>query len=403
MTTEIAKTKIVDIMYRYSNIIAFENNFNELVKVMSNMGQELANADRCTIWLVDKHTNELWTKVGQGLDKEIRIPKTGGIVGAAIASREALIINDPYNDKRFNKEIDKKNNYKTDSILVIPIIDMHDEVMGAFQVINKKADGGFRESDIDNLMLATSMGGKILIAENYEEINKYNEQEQKSAYQKQKSIIVNDLEDDKQFNVKTFYRSADTLCGDTYSIFKTKNGDTLFMLLDAMGHGILPSLTAFAANSTVREHIKKVNNLQELSVELLKSLAEILDDYEQLSYSFFWLKNDFSKIEYISGGTYPVCIKMNNDFKLVKPNNLPIMSFTPSVAIGTIELTDFEGILLYSDGLVEDTGIEMDTNSVHKMYQDDIYDKMTKFLSTTILEDDTTIILATVNKNDKDN
>jgi hypothetical protein len=46
------------------------------------------------------------------------------LVGHVFVSGETLNILNAYNDPRFNKEVDKKNNYKTNTVLVIPIKDM---------------------------------------------------------------------------------------------------------------------------------------------------------------------------------------------------------------------------------------------------------------------------------------
>lgn len=42
-----------------------------------------------------------------------------------------------YNDERFNKEADKRNNYKTNTILCVPIIDVRgNNVVGVIQAVN---------------------------------------------------------------------------------------------------------------------------------------------------------------------------------------------------------------------------------------------------------------------------
>ena len=57
------------------------------------MARDLVGADRCSIWLIDSKTNQLWTKVAHGVD-ELRIPMGQGMVGACIAENTAIVVND---------------------------------------------------------------------------------------------------------------------------------------------------------------------------------------------------------------------------------------------------------------------------------------------------------------------
>ena len=48
---------------------------------------------------------------------------TAGIVGHVCLHNQLENIEDAYKDIRFNKEVDKKNNYRTKTILAVPIRD----------------------------------------------------------------------------------------------------------------------------------------------------------------------------------------------------------------------------------------------------------------------------------------
>lgn len=52
-----------------------------------------------------------------------------------------MIIQKPYEYRNFNKNIDKKTNFKTQSILCLPIIDPSTkELLGVTQLLNKKCE-----------------------------------------------------------------------------------------------------------------------------------------------------------------------------------------------------------------------------------------------------------------------
>ena len=108
---------------------------------------DILNCDRASVFILDEMNRELWTKVAKGT-KTIRIPMDKGIVGHAVTTRKLINIEDAYQTEMFNKEIDKKTNYKTKSILCIPMQDQFGNVIGACQAINKLTKPFFHPEDI---------------------------------------------------------------------------------------------------------------------------------------------------------------------------------------------------------------------------------------------------------------
>ena len=136
--------------------------YEEILMELANMGRHLAKADRCTVWVVDEAKKELWTKVAHGIDT-IHIPMGSGIVGKAIVKKEQMIINDVHANQYFNRDVDKKTGYETHNMMVIPMFNSHNDIIGAFQVVNK-LEGDFDEKDIKYLMLAASYSAETLDA-----------------------------------------------------------------------------------------------------------------------------------------------------------------------------------------------------------------------------------------------
>lgn len=135
------------------NLSAEINLEKLLIKIMEEV-RKILNADRCTVFLYDENTNELWSKVAIGLDDEIRFQADKGIAGHVWKTGEVVNIPDAYKDTRFNPEVDKKTGYKTKSILTMPLLNLYNDVIGVFQVLNKKS-GSFTR-DNENLLSAIS-------------------------------------------------------------------------------------------------------------------------------------------------------------------------------------------------------------------------------------------------------
>jgi response regulator RpfG family c-di-GMP phosphodiesterase len=135
--------------------IAMLNDNEKLLIELAKMARDIAYADRCTIWMFDIKEKKLWTKVAQGVET-ISIASDSGIVGACIQSGESIVVNDVYADKRFSAEIDKATGYQTKTMMVIPMKNRNDDVVGAIQVINKKNDEVFSKLDLSHLKLTAT-------------------------------------------------------------------------------------------------------------------------------------------------------------------------------------------------------------------------------------------------------
>lgn len=159
---ELAPEQMLHIIFNYVSLIASEKDLDRLLLIMANMGRDLILADRCTLWLLDRDTDQLWTKVAHGV-KALTMPANAGLAGHALMKNETIFIEDAYQDPRFNPEMDLKTGYHTKSVLVIPIQDQNGELMGVYQAINKlTTDGVFTPQDMHLLTLAASYSGKAL-------------------------------------------------------------------------------------------------------------------------------------------------------------------------------------------------------------------------------------------------
>jgi putative methionine-R-sulfoxide reductase with GAF domain len=105
-------------------------------------GTKLARAERASLFMLDKESNELWSQVATGREGIIKVGADSGIIGACIRSGELLNIPDASRDKNFNASIDKQSSFRTKSVLVIPVKNEEGDIIGAIQMINKKSEDG---------------------------------------------------------------------------------------------------------------------------------------------------------------------------------------------------------------------------------------------------------------------
>src|SRR5437870_4045253 len=115
--------------------------------------QAAVEADRTTIYQIDRHAGEIFSRVALGLDAgiEIRVPLTRGAIGFVARTGRTLRLRDAYNDPRLDRSVDERTGYRTRSILCVPVTDGRGTVIGAIQAMNKR-NGVFTEDDEATLM-----------------------------------------------------------------------------------------------------------------------------------------------------------------------------------------------------------------------------------------------------------
>ncbi|XP_055641018.1 cGMP-dependent 3',5'-cyclic phosphodiesterase-like isoform X2 [Toxorhynchites rutilus septentrionalis] len=113
-------------------------DLGQLLRGVMTEAKELAAAERCSLFLLDKHTGELVSKVfdGNEASKEIRIESGKGIAGYVAQTGKLLNIRNAYHHPLFYKGVDESTGFKTRNILCFPICD-EEGVIGVAQLCNK--------------------------------------------------------------------------------------------------------------------------------------------------------------------------------------------------------------------------------------------------------------------------
>ena len=116
--------------------------------MIASYAVELLNSDRCSVFIYDKDKNRLWTKISDGVDR-IEIDADKGLAGVALRSKEAIIVNSPYEDRRFLQKIDEETGYITRNIFSIAVFDAFRHPIGVLQFLNKKDGSEYNEEDVE--------------------------------------------------------------------------------------------------------------------------------------------------------------------------------------------------------------------------------------------------------------
>ncbi len=123
------------------------NNLDEILQRVADGAQQITHAELCILWLLDRDREELWTKMRiNGTWKKARISKKLGFISTVIQTGEPLSVRfDAYEhpNAATAKQFDRKFNYRTCSLLLLPVFDAEGNLLGVTQLINKKKPGEF--------------------------------------------------------------------------------------------------------------------------------------------------------------------------------------------------------------------------------------------------------------------
>ncbi|MBX3200198.1 MAG: GAF domain-containing protein [Labilithrix sp.] len=122
-------------------------DLEQLLELILEKIIDAVEADRATLYLLDDRKNELVSRIVQGEEvRQIRLKVGQGIAGHVAQTSKTLLVNDPYEDPRFNAELDLTSGYRTRSILAVPMKNHLGRTIGVVQVLNKKT-GPFGDHD----------------------------------------------------------------------------------------------------------------------------------------------------------------------------------------------------------------------------------------------------------------
>jgi Nif-specific regulatory protein len=120
-----------------------------LQELITKEAKEFMQADRVSIFLLDREKCELWSAVSQ--EKGImRFDARLGIAGNVAMTGQTINVGDAYEHPLFYREVDSLTGFKTRSLLAVPLKNFKGEIVGVCEAINKQ-DGVFTAEDAEIL------------------------------------------------------------------------------------------------------------------------------------------------------------------------------------------------------------------------------------------------------------
>ena len=128
---------------------------DESFKELNELIKAVFQCERSSFFTLNSSKDALVSRAASVLKKPIIISKNMGLVGAAFTERKPVVVDDAYQDSRFDKYYDSKNNFRTRNVLCWPVISsVTKECLGVVQAINKK---GYEKFNNEDFLIAKSL------------------------------------------------------------------------------------------------------------------------------------------------------------------------------------------------------------------------------------------------------
>ncbi len=140
-------------LVKINGIINSTLDIGKLLTIIMEIIKDIMETEASTLLLYDEKENNLVFKValgesGRELVEKYRVKMGQGIAGWVAETRKYTVVNNVYEDKRFDPNFDKQTGFITKAIACTPLL-FKGKLLGVIQAINPLNKPGFDEGDID--------------------------------------------------------------------------------------------------------------------------------------------------------------------------------------------------------------------------------------------------------------
>ncbi|MBF0126382.1 MAG: sigma-54-dependent Fis family transcriptional regulator [Magnetococcales bacterium] len=124
-------------------------DFEALMRFFVEILPRLTHSERCSVFVVDQSTENIWLKFGTGVkEKAIIAPMQGSLVGESIRLGKTVTQSGLEHRTGFHAEVDKKTEFVTRNLICVPIRSLAGNYhLGAVEILNKKDNQEFTPED----------------------------------------------------------------------------------------------------------------------------------------------------------------------------------------------------------------------------------------------------------------
>ena len=152
--------RLVRVSLMLNSTLSLEPLLETIIQVIT----ELTDTEDCSILLFDEKTGELRFRAARRMRREelehISVPLDNSVAGWIFRENKPLLIRDAQRDARFYQAVDEKLNFRTRSIIGVPL-QVRGQVIGVLEAINKR---GGKEMSWEDVNIMTTLAAQAAIA-----------------------------------------------------------------------------------------------------------------------------------------------------------------------------------------------------------------------------------------------
>lgn len=386
-------------------------DLNKILEIILDTAIKNLNADRGTLYLIDHEKKELWSKVLQGDSIiEIRLPLGQGIAGYVAETGKKIILKDAYKDERFNPEFDRKTGYVTKTILCTPMKNRKGQMIGVFQIINRK--NGFFTMDDTKFLDTLSVDACIAIENarlHEESLEKERmEKELEVAATIQKMIIPKEIIQIKGFEIAGFNAPSKQVGGDFYDVVQLPNGHLALIIADVSGKSIPGALLVSTLQASLRAYLESDFELTKLVTKLNQIILKNSTADKYITFFIAILDPSTNILRSVNAGHNPPLLCRNGTLRKLTVGGIPLgmYPFDQFESEETV-LQSHDALVMFTDGVTEaadkvdefydDARLEKCALSNSKLSADElkhvIYGDLKQFVGDAEQSDDITMLI----------
>ena len=126
--------------------LSIQRDPDTYVRGLIDLCSQVVDAERCTVYVVDRDHNELRARNPHRPGGAMRMLIGQGLAGLAALTGETINVPDAYADPRFDQRADVQSGFRTVNTLVVPVWGATGRPVAVIQASNKR-DGAFERRD----------------------------------------------------------------------------------------------------------------------------------------------------------------------------------------------------------------------------------------------------------------
>lgn len=322
-----------------------------------SLARDQLGVERGTLYFVDEAKGEIWARIPtEGDVSEIRLPMGKGIAGTVAATGEMVLLDDAWEDPRFDPTIDRRSGFRTRSMLCVPIRNRDGKVVGVLQLLNKRS-GTFGEADLEFL---ASVSDHVAIG--MENATLHLSLLEKDRMQRELALgqeIQRRLFPAPPAGVAgTEIAATSVACfevsGDSYDFLALPSGDLGLAIGDVSGKGVAAALVMSSLQAALRVAAPLDESPARLAARLDRLIRDMAGGRKYVTFFFACYSPATGRLRYVNAGHNPPLIVQDGCVVPLTGTGAPI-GLLPNGSWTEAEAWVPPGatLLLYTDGLTE--------------------------------------------------